>query len=54
MVNSILGCRFESKLCKSLMLPHEHFQNMIESSRYLFYDLIKSVFILLLHFFRMF
>ena len=47
MVNFILGCRFLSKLCKSLMLPQEYFQNMKQSSRHLFYDLIYSIFILI-------
>ena len=31
MVNFILECRFWSKLCKLLMLPHGHFQNMKQS-----------------------
>ena len=48
MVNFILECRFWRKLCKSLMLLHGHFQNMKQSSMYLFYDLINSIFVLLL------
>ena len=32
------------------MLPHKHSQNMKQSSKYLFHDLINSVFILLLYF----
>ena len=48
MVNFILECRFWSKLCKSLMLPHDHFQNM---KQYLFYDLINFAFILLFYFY---
>ena len=35
------------------MLLHEHFQNMKQSSKYLFHDLINSVFILLLYFLPM-
>ena len=50
MVNFILGCRFLSKLCKSLMLPNGNSQNIDQSSRYLFNDPINSVFILLLYF----
>ena len=49
-VNSILGCRFCSKLCKLLMLPYGHFQKMKQSFKYLFHDLVYSVFILLLYF----
>ena len=37
---------FWSKLCKSSMLHHGHFQNMKQSSKNLFHDLINSVFIL--------
>ena len=50
MVNLILGCKFWIKLCKSIILLHECFQNMKQSSRYLFHDLINSVFIFLLYF----
>ena len=32
--NFILGCRFWSRLCNSLISPHEHFQNMKQSSKY--------------------
>ena len=44
MMNSAFGCRLWSKLYKSLMLPHVHFQNMKQSSWYLFHNLINSVF----------
>ena len=40
-VNFILGCRFCSRLCNSLMSPHGHFQNMKQSSKYLFHDLVN-------------
>ena len=50
LVNFILGFWFWSKLCKSLILPHEHFQSIKQSSRYLFHELINSVFILLQYF----
>ena len=40
-MNFILRYRFRSKLFKSLILPHVHFQNMKQSSRYLFHDLIN-------------
>ena len=46
MVNFSLGCWFWSKLCKLLMFPHGHFQNMKQLSKYIFHDLINSVFIL--------
>ena len=45
-VNLILGWRFCVRLCNSLMSPHEHFQNMKRSCRYLFHDLVNSPFIL--------
>ena len=45
--NFILSCRLWSKLCKSSLLLHGHFQNMKQSSRYLSHDLIKSISILL-------
>ena len=45
MVRFILGCRYWNKLYKLLMLPYGHFQNMKQSSRYLFHDLINSIFI---------
>ena len=51
MVNFILGCKFWSKLYKSLILPQKHFQNTKKSFRYLFYDLMISVFIFLLYYF---
>ena len=51
MVNFIKGFRFWSRLCISL--AHEHFQNMKPSFWCLFYDLIKSIFILSLYFFFM-
>ena len=41
-VNLILGCMFWSKSYESLVLPCKHFQNIKQSSRYLFYILIKS------------
>ena len=47
MVIFILGSRFWGKLCKLLMLPYEHFHNTKQSSRYFFYNLMNSVFILL-------
>ena len=37
-VNFILGCRFCSSSCNSLMSPHVYFQNMKQSSKYLFHD----------------
>ena len=43
-VNFILGCRFCSRLYNSLMSPHGHFQNMKQSSKYLFHDLVNSSF----------
>ena len=42
--------RFWNKLSKSLMLPHEHFQNIKQQSKYLFHDQINSVFILWMNF----
>ena len=51
-VNFSLGFGFWSKLCTSLMLPHEHFQDVKQSSRYIFYD-INLVLILFLHTFFM-
>ena len=51
MVNYILVCWFWSKLCKSLMLPCGHFQNMNQSSKYLFHNRINYIFILLMYFF---
>ena len=45
-VNFILVCRFCSRSCNSLMFPHGYFQNMKQSSKYLFHDLVKSLFIL--------
>ena len=47
LVNFILWCKFWIKLCKLLMLPHGHFQNMKQPSMYIFHDLINSVFIVL-------
>ena len=46
-MNFILGCRFWIKLCKLLMSPLGYFQNMKQSFKYLFHDLVNSVFILL-------
>ena len=43
-VNLILGCRFCCRLCNSFMSPHGHFQNMKQSSKYLFRDLVNSSF----------
>ena len=48
-VNFILGCTFCNRLSNSLMSPHGHFQNMKQSSKYLFHDLVNSSFILLLY-----
>ena len=39
-VNFILGCEFWRKLRNSLMSPNRHFQNIKQSSKYLFCDLI--------------
>ena len=49
-VNFILGCRFCSRLCNSLMSSHGHFQNMKQSSKYLFYDWVNSSFMSLPYF----
>ena len=40
----ILGRRFCSRLCNSLISPHGHFQNMKQTSKYLFHDLVKCFF----------
>ena len=50
-VNFILGCTFWNMLCNSLMCLHGHFQNMKQSSKYLFHDLVNSPFMLLPYFF---
>ena len=50
-VNCILGCRFCSRLCNSLMSPQGHFQNIKQSSKYLFHDFVNSPFMLLPYFF---
>ena len=50
MVNFILLCKFWSKLGNSLMFSNGHFQNMKQSSKYLFNDLINFLFRLLLYF----
>ena len=49
-VNFILGCRFCSRSCNSLMFPHGCFQNMKQSSKYLFHDLVNSSFMSLPYF----
>ena len=49
-VNFIFGYRFWSKFYNWLMFPHGHFQNMKQSSKYLFHDLVNSPFMLLLYF----
>ena len=49
-VNFILGCWFCSRSCNSLMSQHGYFQNMKQSSKYLFHDLVKSSFMSLLYF----
>ena len=49
-VNSILGCRFCSQLCNSLMSSHGHFQNMKRSFEYIFHDLVNSSFMSLPYF----
>ena len=43
-VNFIFGCRFYSRLCNSLMSSRGHFQNMKQTSKYLFNDLVNSSF----------
>ena len=43
-VNSILGYRFCGRLCNSLMSPHGHFENMKQSSKYLFHGLVNTSF----------
>ena len=53
-VNFILGCRFCSSSCNSLMSPHGYFQYMKQSSKYLFHDLVKSSFMLLPYFLPIF
>ena len=47
----ILGCRFWSMLCKSIMFPCIKFQHMKPSSKYLFHDLVNSFFIFSSYFF---
>ena len=49
-VNFVLGCRFCGRLCNSLMSSHGYFQNMKQSSKYLFRDLVKSSFMSLPYF----
>ena len=50
-VSFILGCRFWSRLCNSLMSPcHGYFQNMKKSSEYLFQDLVNFPFMLVPYF----
>ena len=49
-VNFILGCRFCGRSCSSLMSPHGYFQNMKQSSKYLFHDLVKGFFMSLPYF----
>ena len=39
-LNFIMGCRFWSNLCNSLMFPHGNFQNIKQSSKYLFHNLV--------------
>ena len=46
----ILGCRFCSMWCNSLISPHGHFQNIKQSSKYLFHDLVNSFFMSLPYF----
>ena len=41
-VNFILGCRFCSRSCNSLMSPHGCFQNMKQSSIYIFHGFENS------------
>ena len=43
-VNFIFGCRFCCRLCNLLMPPYGHFQNMKQSSKYLFHYLVNSSF----------
>ena len=43
-VNFILGCKFCSRSGNSLMSPRGCFQNIKQSSKYLFHDLVKSSF----------
>ena len=49
-VNFILGCRFCSRSGNSLMFPHGYIQNMKQSSKYLFRDLVNSPFMSLSYF----
>ena len=49
-VNFILGSRFCRSLSNLLMSPHGHGQNMMQLSKYLFYDLVNSSFIFLHYF----
>ena len=49
-VNFTLGCRFCCRLCNSLISPHGHFQNMKQSSKYLFHYLVNSSFMSLPYF----
>ena len=50
MVNFILGYRFCSKGCNSLMSPHGYFQNWKQSFKYLLHDLVNSTFMSLPNF----
>ena len=49
-VNFIVECRFGSRLCNSLMSTHWYFQNMKQSSKYIFHDLVNSPLMLLAYF----
>ena len=50
-VNFIFGCRFCSRSCNSLMSPHGYFQNMKQSSKYIFHDLVVFFYVVAVFFF---
>ena len=50
-VNFILGCRFCSRSCNFSMSLNGYFQNMKQSSKYLFHDLVKPSFMSFPYFF---
>ena len=43
-VNFFRGVGFCGRLCNSFMSPYGHFQNIKQSSKYIFHDLINSFF----------
>ena len=53
-VNFILGCRFCSSSCNSLMSPHGYIQIMKQSGKYLYNDLVNFSFMSLPYFLPIF